>query len=265
MDREIKVVKYGWLHSRGHAQMYASAQYNCCRTNSYWETNLNMARLCESNIIFPCVHLPVGRNEYILVCFKIMDTSVYFNEIYSVDTQADWFACPKLCTKYPCESYFRHTMVLSMQGDTEVYIRQNVHSTSLHLSVKLSPPKPLGGLQPNLLHHFPSWLGCARATLFFRPSGYLLNHCAEFNQTFYVWPPLMIRVWESKSIRHAISNISKERGDLQWHAIDCALYFPVIWPCDLNLDPKWPSFEWSRLMGANILSKFSLSFINAGN
>ena len=41
MDSEIEVkVKYGWLHWRGHAKMYASAKYHCCRTNSYWETDL---------------------------------------------------------------------------------------------------------------------------------------------------------------------------------------------------------------------------------
>ena len=36
-----------------------------------------------------------------------------------------------------------------------------------------SSPKPLEGIQPQLLHHFPSWLGCARATLFFRASVHL--------------------------------------------------------------------------------------------
>ena len=28
-------VKYGPLRSRGHANMYASAKYHCCRTNIY--------------------------------------------------------------------------------------------------------------------------------------------------------------------------------------------------------------------------------------
>ena len=42
----------------------------------------------------------------------------------------------------------------------------SVCRSSVHLSIMLSP-KPLGGIQPNLLHHFPSWYGCARATLFF--------------------------------------------------------------------------------------------------
>ena len=42
MDLEIKVeVKYGWLHSRRHAKMYACAKYHHWRANSYWETDLN--------------------------------------------------------------------------------------------------------------------------------------------------------------------------------------------------------------------------------
>ena len=36
---------------------------------------------------------------------------------------------------------------------------------SVRPSTTLSPPKPLGGIYPNLLHDFPEWLGCARATL----------------------------------------------------------------------------------------------------
>ena len=71
-----------------------------------------------------------------------------------------------------------------------------MHPSSVHLSVMLYPPKPLGRIKPNLLHHFPSWFGCARATLFFSVSivrvsvclsRYLfLNHWAEFNQTCYI-------------------------------------------------------------------------------
>ena len=75
----------------------------------------------------------------------------------------------------------------------------SVRPSSVYLSVTLSPPKPLGGIQPNLLHHFPLWLGCARATLFFRVSIWrlsicssrylLLNHWAEFNKTCYMTSP----------------------------------------------------------------------------
>ena len=66
---------------------------------------------------------------------------------------------------------------------------------SVHLSVTLSPPKPLGGIQPNLLHHFPSCK--VREQHYFSicppsicPSRYLLlNHRAEFNQTCYITSP----------------------------------------------------------------------------
>ena len=33
----------------------------------------------------------------------------------------------------------------------------SVRPSFIHLSVMLSPHKPLGGIQPNLLHHSPSW------------------------------------------------------------------------------------------------------------
>ena len=36
------------------------------------------------------------------------------------------------------------------------YIGEKLYEISLHLSVRLSPPKLLGRIQPNLLHHFPS-------------------------------------------------------------------------------------------------------------
>ena len=32
-----------------------------------------------------------------------------------------------------------------------------IHPSFVHLSFPLSPPKPQGGIQPNLLHHSPSW------------------------------------------------------------------------------------------------------------
>ena len=79
------------------------------------------------------------------------------------------------------------------------WVHPSVCPLSIHLSVILSP-KPLDGIQPNLLHHFPSWLECVRATLFFLVSIHLcvrcpsiclshyllLNHWEEFNQTCYI-------------------------------------------------------------------------------
>ena len=50
--------------------------------------------------------------------------------------------------------------------------QQHYFSVGLYvrLSITLSPPKPLDGTKPNLLHYFPSQ-GCVRATLFFHASG----------------------------------------------------------------------------------------------
>ena len=51
----------------------------------------------------------------------------------------------------------------------------SMHLSSVHLSIMLSPPKALGGIQPNLQHHFPLWWVCARATLFYCASVHLLS------------------------------------------------------------------------------------------
>ena len=87
-----------------------------------------------------------------------------------------------------------------------------------HLSVML-PPKLRGGIQPNLLHHFPLWYGCVRVTWHYFPcvrpsvcpsicpSWYLLlNHWAEFNQTCYMISPYGkgVREQARPSVSHAI-------------------------------------------------------------
>ena len=66
------------------------------------------------------------------------------------------------------------------------------HCLSVRQSVTLSPPPPLGGIKPHLLRDFPTWQGCANATLFFCPS-----------------------------VRHAINNICTKRGDFVWREFDC--------------------------------------------
>ena len=87
---------------------------------------------------------------------------------------------------------------------------QSVLPLSVHLSVTLSP-KPLGGIQPNFLHHFPSQLECARATLFFHvlihlsihpsvrlSSIYLSVMLSPLNSTKLATSlPLMVRVCKS--------------------------------------------------------------------
>ena len=58
-----------------------------------------------------CMSVP-SWHKCILKCFKIMDTSVYFNGIYSIDIQANWFWCGILHTEYLCVSNSGHTRVL---------------------------------------------------------------------------------------------------------------------------------------------------------
>ena len=128
-----------------------------------------MAWLCESNIIFQCVCAYVVRPS---VRHLLLNHWPDFNQ--------------NCCIIFPHGNGVREQHYFSLRR------------SSVHLSVTLFPSKPLGGIQPNLLHHFPSWLGRARATLFFLasvrrlsicPSGYLLNHWAEFNQTCYMTFP----------------------------------------------------------------------------
>ena len=119
-----------------------------------------MVRLCESNIIFHAfVHLCVRRPSI----------------------------CPSRNLLVNHWAEFNQTCYIIFPNGKDMREQYHfpVRPSSVHLSVTLSPPKPLGGIQPNLLHHFPSWLGYARATLFFRPSvrrpsicppAYLLNY-----------------------------------------------------------------------------------------
>ena len=96
-----------------------------------------------------------------------------------------------------------------------------------HLSIS---SKPLGGLQSNLLFlHFPLTVRVCESNIIFCAciihqyigrSRFLLNNWAEFNQTCYMSSSL-VRVCKSNlspsvylSVSHAISNISKERGNL---------------------------------------------------
>ena len=52
--------------------------------------------------------------------------------------------------------FYRTCYIISPHGKG---VRDNIFSVrpSVHSSVTLSPPKTLGEILPNLLHHFPSW------------------------------------------------------------------------------------------------------------
>ena len=128
--------------------------------------------------------------------------------------------CSKTYIHIFIPTFFRKVMVILW---TPLFNRDPSICLSCYLLLK-----PLGGILSNLLHDFPTWQGCACATLFFclsihlsiqlsiSPSRYLLlNHWAESNQTCYMTSPHGKSVREQYyfSICHAISNISTKRGD----------------------------------------------------
>ena len=80
----------------------------------------------------------------------------------------------------------------------------SVHPSFVNFSVTQSPLKSLDGIQSNLLHHFPSWKGCARATLLFCaslcPSLYFFQTTGRKSTKFATSLPLMVRVCNSKII-----------------------------------------------------------------
>ena len=125
-----------------------------------------MVRVCESNIIFLCVR----RTSICPSRYLLLNHWAEFNQT--------------------CYITFPHG-----KGVREQHYF-SVRPSNVHLSVALSPPKPLGGIQPNLLHHFPSHGKGMREQHYFSvrpsicPSCYLLlNHRAEFNQTCYITSP----------------------------------------------------------------------------
>ena len=137
---------------------------------SNWATEaiLLMVRVCKSSIIFLCVYP------------SVRPSSVNLSATLSPSKA---LGALKLSTSLP--------LIVRVCESNIFFVRPSF----VHLSVKLSP-KPLSGIQPNLL---PLWLGCARATLFFRVSirrpsiclshYLLLNHWVEFNQTCYITSP----------------------------------------------------------------------------
>ena len=202
-----------------------------------------MVRVCKSNIIFPCVcHPPICPPRYLLqnhwaefnqTCYMTFPHGKGVRAQYNFSVHSSFIHLSiTLSPPKPLGRIQQTCYITSFHGkgvQEQHYF--SLRPSSVHLSDTLSPPKPLGVIQPNLLHHFFSWLGCARAKYFsvhpsvqrpsICPSGYLL--ITEWNLTkLVIRPPLMVRVWESKSVHHAITNIRKEHGDLRWHTINCA-------------------------------------------
>ena len=167
-----------------------------------------MIRTRSSNIIFLCVRSCVRRPSFCPSPFLLPNHWSEFNH-------ATWpsFMVGK------CES----NIILP-------FIRRpSVQHPSICLSYYLVPY---------------NWWGSARATLFYRASGVYLSGIrpsvshAILSQTTGrnltklatgLPSTVHVRVCESESVcpsvSHAISNIRNERGNLQWHAIDCTFFF----------------------------------------
>ena len=116
-----------------------------------------MVRMCKSNVSFSCVRPSVCRSSICPSSYLLLNHSAEFNQI--------------------CYITSPHSKGVKEQHCFSVC--PSMRPTSIHLFVKLVPPKLPGGIQPELRHELPSWLGCARATLFFErpficPSRYLL-------------------------------------------------------------------------------------------
>ena len=163
-----------------------------------------MVSVCESSITFLCVNIPfICLSHYLLNHWAEFNQSCYITSPHGkvVRKQHHFTVRPSyLCLSVSLFSpkqlggsnlscYITSPHGKGVREHYYFYIRP----PSVYLSVTLSPPKSLNGIQPNLLHHFPSWSACARAALCFHlsvrclsicPSRYLhLNNWTVFNQT----------------------------------------------------------------------------------
>ena len=102
---------------------------------------LSEGRAYNRRFVRPSVHPSVRRNKCILMCLNILDTSMYFNGIYSVDTQVSLFVCLKygrVCHFFLNFLENEAHKVLCRDEDTQVYIRKALSvRPSIHPSVTL--------------------------------------------------------------------------------------------------------------------------------
>ena len=126
-----------------------------------------MVRVSESNIIFPCILCP----SICPSCYLLLNHRVEFNQTCYITSphgkgvrEQHFFLC--VCRLSICQSRylllnhwaeFNQTCYITSPHGKGVQHYFSVHPLSIHLSIMLSPPKPPGGIQPNLLPHFPSW------------------------------------------------------------------------------------------------------------
>ena len=132
-----------------------------------------MVTVCASNVIFlcvrPCVRRPsIFLSHYLLntgrnstkICYIISSHGKGVREQHYFSVRSS--VRPSIClSRYLLLNHwveFNQTWHITSFHSNEAREQHyfSMRPSCVHLSVTLSPPKPLGGIQPNLLHHFPS-------------------------------------------------------------------------------------------------------------
>ena len=125
-----------------------------------------MVRVCESNIIFPCVRRPSICPSHYLLLNHLAEFKTnllhHFTFMVRVCESNIIFPCVQPSVRPSiCLSHYLFLNHWAEFNQTCKGVRKqhffSVRPSTVHLSVTPSSPKPLGGIQPNLLHHFPSW------------------------------------------------------------------------------------------------------------
>ena len=82
--------------------------------------------------IYVFIHLSIWAHKCILVCLKIMDSSVYFNENYFIDTQVSWIVWQKSWLMYFVLMQIHKGTFVRMSFHPSVH--PSIHCTSICLS-----------------------------------------------------------------------------------------------------------------------------------
>ena len=129
-----------------------------------------MVRVCKSNRIFPSLSVrlsitlspkPMGEfNQiyyiiYLLV--RVCDSNIIFLSVRPPSFCPSSYLLRNLRAEFNQTCYITSRHGKGVREQPYFYVLPSMRPAAIHLSIKLSPLKPLGGIQPNLLHHFPSW------------------------------------------------------------------------------------------------------------
>ena len=140
---------------------------NYGRNSTKLATSLpHMVRVCNSNIIFLCVRPFVRRPSICFSRYLLLNHWMEFNQtcyITSFHGKSNIVfpsVRPSIYLLLNHWAKFNITSSLGKECESNIIfpcVCPSVCPLSVHPSVTLSPPKPLCGIQPTLLHHLHSW------------------------------------------------------------------------------------------------------------